>query len=37
VVDLKKKLHQTFVIVTHNPELAEMADRKLTIVDGIIG
>ena len=35
--DLKKKLHQTFVIVTHNPELAEMADRKLTIVDGIIG
>jgi lipoprotein-releasing system ATP-binding protein len=35
--DLKKKLHQTFVIVTHNQELAEMADRKLTIVDGIIG
>jgi len=35
--DLKKKLNQTFVIVTHNEELAEMADRKLTIVDGIIG
>ena len=35
--DLKKKLNQTFVIVTHNQQLAEMADRKLTIVDGIIG
>lgn len=35
--DLKKKLNQTFVIVTHNQQLAEMADRKLTIVDGVIG
>lgn len=34
--DLREKLNQTFVIVTHNNELAGMADRKLTIVDGII-
>ncbi|MBT3962557.1 MAG: lipoprotein-releasing system ATP-binding protein LolD, partial [Flavobacteriales bacterium] len=25
-----------FVIVTHNEELAELADRKLTIADGRI-
>lgn len=27
---------QTFVIVTHNPALAEMADRKLRMVDGVL-
>lgn len=35
-LDLRKKLNQTFVIVTHNKELANMADRKLEIKDGII-
>lgn len=34
--DLRKKFEQTFVIVTHNEVLANMADRKLTIKDGII-
>lgn len=34
--DLRKELGQTFVIVTHNEELADMADRKLTIRDGVI-
>ena len=34
--DLRKELNQTFVIVTHNKELAEMADRQLEIADGII-
>lgn len=34
--DLRKTFNQTFVIVTHNEELANMADRKLTIKDGII-
>jgi lipoprotein-releasing system ATP-binding protein len=34
---LREKLGQTFVIVTHNNELANMADRKLTIKDGVIG
>lgn len=32
--DLRKEFHQTFVIVTHNKELAQMADRTLTMVDG---
>ncbi len=34
---LRETLGQTFVIVTHNTELANMADRKLTIKDGLIG
>lgn len=34
--DLRDKLNQTFVIVTHNLELANMADRKLTMKDGLI-
>jgi lipoprotein-releasing system ATP-binding protein len=33
---LREEFNQTFVIVTHNEELAEMADRRLTIKDGII-
>ena len=33
---LRKDMGQTFIIVTHNPELADMADRKLEIKDGII-
>lgn len=31
---LRDELGQTFVIVTHNEELANMADRKITIKDG---
>lgn len=33
---LRKEFNQTFVIVTHNQELAEMADRKLEMKDGKI-
>jgi lipoprotein-releasing system ATP-binding protein len=33
---LRDEFGQTFVIVTHNEELANMADRKLTMVDGNI-
>lgn len=33
---LRDEFKQTFVIVTHNKELANMADRKLTMVDGKI-
>ncbi|NHF60218.1 ABC transporter ATP-binding protein [Flavobacteriaceae bacterium TP-CH-4] len=34
---LRDQFGQTFVIVTHNEHLADMADRKLTMVDGLIG
>ncbi|MCB0766248.1 MAG: ABC transporter ATP-binding protein [Flavobacteriales bacterium] len=34
--DLRRELGQTFVIVTHNEELAEMADRRLVMKDGVI-
>jgi lipoprotein-releasing system ATP-binding protein len=33
---LREQFGQTFVIVTHNEELAEMADRKLEMRDGKI-
>jgi lipoprotein-releasing system ATP-binding protein len=33
---LRDEFNQTFVIVTHNEELANMADRKLIMVDGLI-
>ncbi len=35
--ELRDRLQQTFVIVTHNQSLAGLADRKLTIHDGRIG
>lgn len=35
-LDLRKQLNQTFIIVTHNDELANMADRKVTMKDGTI-
>ncbi|MCS3529178.1 ABC transporter ATP-binding protein [Chryseobacterium sp. JUb7] len=34
--DLRDKYDQTFVIVTHNPNLAEITDRKLVMKDGMI-
>lgn len=32
--DLRNEFGQTFVIVTHNKDLAEMADRKIVMKDG---
>lgn len=32
--DLREEFGQTFIIVTHNKDLAGMADRTLTMVDG---
>ena len=34
--DLRDKLNQTILIVTHNEELAEMSDRRLLMKDGQI-
>jgi len=33
---LKEEFNQTFVVVTHNEELANLADRTLTMSDGLI-
>lgn len=33
---LRDEFGQTFVLVTHNEELAKMADKKLTMKDGVI-
>lgn len=35
-VDLRNQLNQTFVVVTHNEELANIADRIVHIKDGLI-
>lgn len=32
--DLRKQFNQTFIIVTHNESLAQMADRKIVMKDG---
>ena len=32
--NLRKDFNQTFIIVTHNEELAQMSDRRLEMVDG---
>lgn len=34
--NLRDNTGQTFIIVTHNPQLAEMADKKFTMKDGLI-
>ena len=36
ISDLREKYNQTFVIVTHDPEMADIADRKVIMQDGLI-
>lgn len=36
IVDLRQRLSQTFVIVTHDPTVSEIADRVVEIADGRI-
>ena len=35
-IDLRNKFNQTFLIVTHNEEMAQMSDRILHMKDGLI-
>lgn len=32
--DIRKKMNKTLVIITHDPRIAKMADRRFTILDG---
>ena len=32
--DLRRQMNKTLVIITHDPRIAEMAERRFTIVDG---
>ena len=34
--DIRNKYKTTFIIVTHNEKLANLADRKIEIIDGVI-
>lgn len=34
--DLRDSFKQTFIIVTHNEELAELSDRKIILKDGVV-
>lgn len=36
ILQLREDFNQTFIIVTHNMDLADLADRKLTMHDGIL-
>jgi lipoprotein-releasing system ATP-binding protein len=36
ILQLRNELNQTFVMVTHNPELAQISDRTLTMQDGLL-
>lgn len=36
ISELREKYQQSFVIVTHDPEIAEIADRKILMEDGVI-
>jgi lipoprotein-releasing system ATP-binding protein len=35
-LEMRKEFNQTMVVVTHNKELAEMADRQLKMKDGML-
>ncbi|EHQ25667.1 ABC transporter ATP-binding protein [Mucilaginibacter paludis] len=35
-IDLRREFKQTFIIVTHNEELADLSDRKILMKDGLI-
>lgn len=34
--EIRNEFNNTFVVITHNPELANLADRKLKMIDGLL-
>lgn len=34
--EIREKMNKTLVIITHDPRIAEMAERRFTIVDGVL-
>ncbi len=36
ILQLREKFHQTFIVVSHDPQISKIADRTLHIVDGKI-
>ena len=34
--DIRKKMNKTLVVITHDPSIAIMADRRFTIIDGTL-
>ena len=36
MLQLSRRLQQTFIVATHNPSLAELADRVLELRDGVV-
>ena len=34
--DLRAKMKKTLVVITHDPGIAEMAERRFTIIDGVL-
>ncbi len=31
---IREKMNKTLVVITHDPRIAELADRRFTIIDG---
>ena len=34
--DLRAKMNKTLIVITHDPDIAEMAERRFTIIDGVL-
>ena len=34
--DLRAKMTKTLIVITHDPHIAEMAERRFTIIDGVL-
>lgn len=34
--DLRAKMKKTLIVITHDPHIAEIAERRFTIIDGVL-